>query len=73
MSCSSALTLRGLLRTGNQPAQAVAENRREPGADLVGAARDRRLACSSITRSSMLSAKVTPAALMACRSMGASS
>ncbi|MND79405.1 hypothetical protein D3C80_711440 [compost metagenome] len=31
------------------------------------------LACSSITRSSMLSAKVTPAALIACRSAGARS
>ncbi len=31
------------------------------------------LACSSITRSSMDSGKVTPAALMACRSLGASS
>ena len=30
-------------------------------------------ACSSITRSIMLTAKVTPAALMACRSIGASS
>ena len=30
-------------------------------------------ACSSMTRSSMESGKVTPAALMACRSMGASS
>ena len=67
------LDARGLGRAGPHAAQVVADDARRlaaaPPRPCAGSPR----ACSSITRSSMLATNVTPAALIACRSHGASS
>jgi len=71
MSCNSALTRAAC----SEPATTPRRLSPRTGARRLRMSRARvasPFACSSMTRSSILSAKVTPAALIACRSVGAS-
>ncbi len=63
---------RGLRRARTHLREVVADDARRSRAARASARAGSPRACSSITRSSMLATKVTPAALIACRSQGAS-
>ena len=67
------LDLGGLVRAGDEVPRGCRRSPRRRGCGSPRPATGSPAACSSITRSTIESAKVTPQALIACRSAGASS